>query len=200
MKNTVLVALIILLLVPLAWAEEGKAPGAVEALISEEVSREDSQAAMSYALEHPREVVPLLLSELHPIKEVKLQSPADYEENQEKERGSMRVVNSLRALCAITGGQRFTSPSQFVFAKPAPDPELPPGVSSSEENREYWLTFNGREKMPFYAVWPSRGVIYIAPREVQESVILQWKEWYAREGDAFPYRMVEDYEGCGGGI
>ena len=48
--------------------------------------------------------------------------------------------------------------------------------------------------MLFFATWPSRDVTYVAPREVQESIIRQWKEWYAQEGKTYPYHKAKSVD------
>ena len=41
--------------------------------------------------------------------------------------------------------------------------------------------------MPFFMTHMSTGIIFIAPKDAQQSIINQWKEWYKKEGQAYDY-------------
>jgi hypothetical protein len=159
-------------------------------------TRDENEAALEAVLKNPGEGAKKLLGALHPIEETKLNGPDNTEKDYAREKASLKVIHALQMLCVITGGKTFTSPSEYAFPKPAPGTDSSPW-KSSEEYREYWLTRDGRDKMPFFAQWPSRGVYYIAPIEVQEAVILQWNEWFEKEGASYNYRAVEDFAACG---
>ena len=78
------------------------------------------------------------------------------------------VLWLIRALRFITGGvdQCATSNHQF-------------GSSEEEKHREYWLTFGHGNCLTFFALWPSRDRIFIAPNDAQQKIITAWKHWYA---------------------
>ena len=75
----------------------------------------------------------------------------------------------------------FTGSTKYRFKK-------------SEKDRKYFLTINGNTKIPFFGVWMSRDVIYIAPQDTQKEIIEKWKKWYFISGKTFEYNPVEDID------
>ena len=87
----------------------------------------------------------------------------------------------IRALRYLTGGMDFCAQSQHRF-----------GNSEEEKNRKYWLTFAHKECLTFFALWPSRGRLYLAPLDAQKNIINQWQHWYATSGAEFKYKPLQD--------
>jgi len=79
----------------------------------------------------------------------------------------------------LTDGKDFKAETNYVFKK-------------DEEHREYWLTREDKDQLPFFAVWMSRDKAYIAPKDVQEKIIEKWKKWYATEGTTYKYGPFSD--------
>lgn len=184
-SRTICLMVLLFLLTPFTLAAANEYEDALKKLSAPE-NDVDVFAICGVFLKNPSYSAGLLVSSLHPVNEAKLHSqensPADYE----RERPSMGVVWRLRALQYITGGLRFFAPTAYRFPpKPADWP--PENGPSSEELRESFLTAKGRDRVPFYVTWMSRDVTYVAPKDVQESVIAKWKEWYSKEGKDYPY-------------
>ncbi len=158
---------------------------AIEEIVTGDLFFDDgSDFSYGVIMETPYEAAGLLIDNLHTVDTLWILNNND----REKPKETWRVINSLYALGVITGGKRFTSSTDYVF--PEPTFVYVPFGDSPAEYRKFWLTRKGRDKMPFYAVWPSRGSIYIAPKDVQEKVIRKWKDWYKKEGKTYNYRLL----------
>ncbi len=98
---------------------------------------------------------------------------------------TMQVIWSLRALCSITGGSRFTAGTQYPFNL----------AEEAEGRRRDFLRARDGE-LRFFAVWMSRDVLYIAPRDVQAAIIDKWINWYTANGQTFHYTSPDGWEAC----
>lgn len=103
--------------------------------------------------------------------------PSDWD----RQRDAMHVIWCLRALRYITNCKQFLAPTTYQF-------------SESERTQEEFLTKHGRERLPFFATWMSRDKTYLAPRDVQEAIILSWQRWYSEEGTTFNYQACGDVD------
>jgi hypothetical protein len=123
-----------------------------------------------------------LINELRVIPETHIKG---YSQEQYPE--SMHVIWCLRALRSLTG-KSFFCKTKYKF-----NPK-------EERNRIYWLYKDKKTNcsvdwlnesfkydIPFFAVWMSRDSIFIAPPDVQKSIINQWREWYKRDGVNYDY-------------
>lgn len=122
----------------------------------------------------PRDSTGLLIDALHTIPDSEGSAKADSPSME-------HVLELIRALRYITGGTDFCSQTQHVF-----------GSSEEEKNRKYWLTFRHKTCLSFFGYWMSRGRTYVAPVDAQRNIIAQWKNWYAKYGETFPYKPLHD--------
>jgi len=122
----------------------------------------------------PSKAAGLLVSELSLVPETKLTA--------DQQRGAVEhVLWAIRALRFLTGGKDFCASTVHRFA-----------ATQEEQNRRYWLRFRRHNCLSFFAAWPSRGSVYIAPRDVQEKIIVQWKKWYRTNGSTYRYNPLVD--------
>ena len=127
------------------------------------------QLAMS-----PRASAELLITGLHVV--------PDSERFAKEDNSSMEhVLWLIRALRFVTGNMDFCARSKHVF-----------GNSEEEKNRRYWLTLHQKNCLAFFGYWMSRDRTYIAPTDAQESIISQWRHWYATNGANFEYKPLQN--------
>jgi len=132
----------------------------------------DPFARIQLLAKEPAKSAGLLISELRVVDRAMTRP--------EKERSDTEhVLWSVRALRFITGGKDFCSSTKYQFGK-----------SELEQNRKYFLTLKNHDCLPFFALWPSRGIDYIAPPDVQTKIISRWKSWYETEGRTYRYRPL----------
>lgn len=101
----------------------------------------------------------------------------------EADPGAEHVLSSIRALRYIVGGWDFCAPTKWK-----------PGHAYDEGIRNYWLHFNSKGCVTFFAVWPSRDRTYIAPVDAQRRIIAAWRQWYAKKGRAYHYKPMVNPE------
>lgn len=161
-----------------AFLALGFAPSASQESIEDTVAglgtRANNVDAVVSLASMPARAAGILVKELHTVPETKLLAG-------EIRPGTEHVLWCLRALRFLTGGKDFCAASQHSF-----------GRTESERNRKYWLEFKNGACLSFFAVWPSRGSQYIAPRDAQKAIIEQWRRWYEAEGRGFDYRPLTD--------
>lgn len=116
----------------------------------------------------------LLIAELHPLSETRIL-------NGQKDPDDEHVLWCIRALRYLTGGKDFCAKTNHRF-----------GSSEEEQRRKYWIYFHNKTCASFFAMWPSRGSEYIAPKDAQKEIIDKWKDWFAKEGDSFDYKPMHD--------
>jgi hypothetical protein len=122
----------------------------------------------------PQASVPLLIDGLHPIHEARI---LNGQENPDAE----HVLWSIRALRNLTGGKDFCGKTSHQF-----------GGSEQERNRKYWIYFRHKTCVSFFAMWPSRGSVYIAPEDAQKEIIQKWKDWIKKDGSRLAYQPLRD--------
>jgi hypothetical protein len=111
--------------------------------------------------EFPQTSVPLLIQELRPLNIAKL----DVETNAPKENAeALHVMWSLRALYFITGTNFFARTS-YKFSE------------SEIDDRRSSLLSRQKNRFCFFMEWMSRGTVYLAPIDVQQQIITEWKHW-----------------------
>jgi hypothetical protein len=125
--------------------------------------------------EDPLKGARLLTEELRVIHETRI---VNWEHDAHKE--AIHVIWCIRALRYITGGLDFRARTAHEF-----------GNSEIEQRRKYWLNL-GREdgELPFFAVWPSRDSLYVAPKDAQKAIIAKWLEWYREEAATFEFNPL----------
>lgn len=111
--------------------------------------------------QNPSKSIPLLINELHVINENQI-VPTEVQQKIH----SLHVIWCIRALRYVTG-EDFKAPTQYSF-----------GDVEFEKNRKYWLSIKDNRELPFFSVWMSRDIVYVAPKDVQAAIIEKWKEWY----------------------
>jgi hypothetical protein len=120
----------------------------------------------------PRKSAKLLIEELHVI-------PDDAEAEKQESSTMAHVIWTFDALRYITGGKEFCSPSKHKFL-----------ATDEEINRAYWLKFAYGKCLTFFAIWPSRGRIYVAPRDSQARIIDMWRHWYKFDTKNYSFRPL----------
>jgi|WetSurMetagenome_2_1015567.scaffolds.fasta_scaffold116852_2 hypothetical protein len=129
-----------------------------------DLGRSDNSIEKVKALsQHSEQVIPLLIKELHTLKETRIM-------RQETNPEVGHILWCIRALRFMTGGMDFCAPTKHRFGK-----------SDLEKQRKYWLQFRHGECLNFFALWPSHVSTYIAPLDAQEMIIEKWKSWYKSE-------------------
>lgn len=136
-------------------------------------SSSDSQKSLNKLAKYPVESVCYLINSLHTIPQTQI-----LPEERKNNMSSMNVIWSIRALRYLTNCKDFTSETSYVF-------------SESEEKRKHFLTILNEHDLPFFSVWMSRDIIYIAPEDVQNKIIEKWKRWYIENGKNFLYKSSE---------
>jgi hypothetical protein len=134
----------------------------------------DNLAIVRTLAKDPRVATRLLINALHPIDATEIPSG-------ENSSDAEHVLWSIRALRYVTGGKDFCAKTDQRFGK-----------SQEEQQRQYWIFFRYKTCASFFAMWPSRGTEYIAPRSVQEQIIKEWKDWYKSEGESFDYKPMQN--------
>lgn len=87
----------------------------------------------------------------------------------------------IRALKYLTGGLEFCSPTKYVF-----------DTTDLEKDREQFLGLKYGDCLTFMGYWMSHDRTYIAPVDVQESIIAQWKDWYVKYGENYEYKPLQN--------
>lgn len=93
------------------------------------------------------------------------------------------AIWSFLALRYITGSMDFCAPTKWR-----------PGHIYEDGIRSYWLHFENKNCVTFFAVWPSRGRYYVAPLDAQRQIISAWQRWYGEEGKQFEYKPLVNPE------
>jgi hypothetical protein len=120
----------------------------------------------------PRESAKLLIEEIHII-------PDDVAYEKQDSSNMDHVIWSLDALRYITGGKEFCSRTRHRFLE-----------TEEEKNRAYWLELTHGKCLTFFAIWPSRGRIYLAPRDAQARIIALWGDWYKRHARDYSFHPL----------
>jgi hypothetical protein len=125
----------------------------------------------------PAESAGLLVAQLHVLKHPERtivgQGSPEFE----------RVLWSFLALRYITGSMDFCAPTNWR-----------PRRSYEDGIRNYWLHFENKSCVTFFAVWPSRGRYYVAPLDAQRKIISAWQRWYGEQGKQFDYEPLVNPE------
>ena len=130
----------------------------------------------------PYESVGALIRELHPIARPER---AEIDDARETE----HLISTIAALRFITGGGNFyTVSGQDFCAKTT----WKFGDSEEEKDRRYWLYFNRANCVSFFAIWPSRYRVYLAPLDAQRELIIKWRQWYDTEAKAYRFAPPPD--------
>ena len=107
----------------------------------------------------PELAISPLIQQLHPIYGDRILAS-------QKRPDAEHVLWCIRALRYLCGGQDFCAQTKHVF-----------GNSELERNRKYWLYDRHHTCVSFFAMWPSRGSVYIAPADAQQEIIHKWAAW-----------------------
>lgn len=128
---------------------------------------------MTLLSRNPSKAVSCLIEELQIVQETKV-LPKDAD----KHKSTLHIIWCIRALRYLTGID-FTGKTTYEFKK-------------AEEDRTYFLKKDRNSELPFFAVWMSHDVIYIAPEDAQKEIIEKWGKWYSINGESFKYEPVDD--------
>ncbi len=107
----------------------------------------------------PDSSVKLLIAQLAPIKGITKIFPEEFS----KYPKDLHVIWCIRALRYLTGLD-FTAATKHVFRK-------------DDSVRSQLLRVRG-DQLSFFAVRMAHDVIYIAPIDTQEKIIMKWEKWY----------------------
>ncbi len=142
----------------------------------------DDLADVQMLSKTPFEAVGRLLRELHPIGSPERAELDDVPETE-------HIISTIAALRYITGGSDFYTVGGKDFCART---SWTFGNSGEEKNRRYWLYFDHPNCVSFFAIWPSRYRVYLAPLDAQEDIIRRWRQWYAAEGKTYRYTPPPD--------
>jgi hypothetical protein len=149
------------------WADTPSSLRAVQDLVRSvgQSDNRDSSDVVAELHRHGQVAVPLLIAELKVV---------DPDPRVTPENLWWHLVWCERALRSITG-------QRFMFKTKEP---IPPDLDR----------FRAPDDPLSYAMeWMSRGMVFIAPRDVQSQVIASWKAWFAKNGSSFEVRIYEPY-------
>ena len=150
---------------------------AVQALTPER-SYDELDDSLDVIAAHPQESACLLVGEL---KVVRARIIRTWEED--KYTTALHVVWALRGLRKITGCQDFRAATteRFVikFGKTLP------------EARAEFLSRRGPGNTPFFAVWMSRNMVFLAASDPQAAIIKKWQSWLSHS-EGFVFTPCED--------
>jgi hypothetical protein len=162
-KNPIIISIIFIIMLTLPTSIYGNITE-IEKLVKKMGSTPDPLVEIKILCKCPKESVPLLIKELHPISVARIL-------NWEKKPNAEHVLWCIRALRFITGGKDFCAPTRYRFGK---------GVV--ETRRKAFLHHRDPHCLPFFVLWSSYCSHYIAPLDTQKAIIKKWKEWYEKEG------------------
>ncbi|MCE1189683.1 MAG: hypothetical protein LWX56_11150 [Ignavibacteria bacterium] len=119
--------------------------------------------------------IKMLIAELKPV-----QGPLRIPMGKEKKYSEiMYLINSVRALRYFTG-QNFTATTNYCFRER--EKQIFDNLTYGKKSADYQMDL---------FVCTSTWTIYIAPQDVQVSIIKQWQDWYIQNKDkAFPKKNV----------
>jgi hypothetical protein len=181
----ILVVIYLLLLAPIAInANQTQTTSCNEVQVVELVNRlgkstnvEENVPIFRELAKCPQQAASSLIGNLHVISE-KVIKPTEAEQHQE----AMHIIWCIRALRYITNGMDFTSKTDYT-------PE--------EYEREYrwqFLTAKHGHEVPFFSVWMSRDIVYLAPEDAQVEIIRKWQYWYSAKGTIYHYKPSESID------
>ena len=107
----------------------------------------------------PEEAARLLIDELKPVKR------GSYHSGEHP-----HTVVCIRALRFLTSLD-FRAPTRK-------------NLTAKERN---FLDPEGLGKVRFFGTWMSRDSVFVAPVDAQETIIEQWRTWFAKEGRGYKY-------------
>lgn len=179
-ERTVLHIVLIVLLAPFAVAQGASLNQAGQPTLQREVRQlglpgNDDFADVKKLARTPVASAGLLVSQLHVLEHPERTIMGEGDPQVE------HVLWSIMALRYITGGKDFCAPTAWIF-----------GSTYEEGIRSYWLHFSSKTCVRFFAVWPSRGRTYIAPKDAQKEIIAKWKRWFATEGTSLHYKPLRN--------
>jgi hypothetical protein len=152
-------------------------PVDLKAIISDLDHKEaDFTAQVNILFKTPQESVQLLINELRIIP---ITGFAAKEKG--KHQSAYHVIQCIRALRSITGGLDFHALTNYRFEK-------------NESIRKSQLFAGSRDSrtLPFFTFWKSQDYFFIAPADVQNDVIIQWRNWFNEKGSTYNYVNVID--------
>ena len=127
---------------------------------------------MKILYKDPKLSVKFLITELHTINDVWYDGSSidAHKDNPD----TYHVTWCIRGLRHLTGKNFF-----------APTKEK---ITDERRRGHLYLDDETEKVMPFFMTrMSSGGIMYIAPKDAQESIINQWKEWYKKEGQTYDY-------------
>jgi hypothetical protein len=110
---------------------------------------------------YPQTAVEVLVGELRPVAIMKLDVSSN---NSIENENAHHIIWCFRALDYLTG-HKILSSSSYKLTD-----------SDIDENRS-GLTVTEDGRWAFFTEWMSRGSVYFAPIDAQESIIRGWKKW-----------------------
>ena len=135
------------------------------------------EKVVSQIAKKPADSIPLLIRQLQTVS-------LTHERQDQNDFSTEHVLWTIRTLRYISGGKDFCATTKYAM-----------GASRSYgprfgEDRRYWLDPEKTGCLKFFALWPSHGSTFIAPPDVQVSIIKQWTDW-AHSTDASTLKPMQ---------
>jgi hypothetical protein len=171
MRRAITLALLFSIVPTLAWAVCANPDPAIARAIQAltvDTPRDSIAREFNVFTTQPRQAACQLVGELQPV-DARIIMP----DHIAQFRDAMHVIWALRALRYITGCQDFRAPTQERFAAGR-------GRDMAGIRAEF-LTRGDVHNVPFFAVWMSRDIIFIAAPDAQSAIVRQWRTWLSRD-------------------
>jgi hypothetical protein len=128
----------------------------------------------------PRIAACHLVNELHPVVSHTIMPTEAV-----RFRSVLHVIWSIRALRYIAACQDFRAATKERFRNRSNDTIV--------NTRTEFLARDGIDEVPFFSVWMSRDIIFVAAADVQTAVIAKWRVWLGNDPD-FRLGQCEEFE------
>ncbi|OGV51623.1 MAG: hypothetical protein A2017_08485 [Lentisphaerae bacterium GWF2_44_16] len=126
---------------------------------------------MKILYKNPKFAVELLIQELHVVND-KRYDGGSIEEPKSKP-DTYHVIVCIRSLRHLTG-KNFFAPTKRK-------------ITDERRRGHLYLDDETERVIPFFMTHMSTCMVFIAPKDAQQSIINQWKEWYKKEGQTYDY-------------
>ena len=154
-----------------APSEEEQIKNTIRTFMSRTGDLGEFEKEMKILYKNPKLAVGLLIGELHVVKNKKFDDVAI--EAARINPDTYHVIECIRGLRHLTGKNFF-----------APTKEK---ITDERRRGHLYLDDETETVMPFFMTHMSTYMVFIAPKDAQQSIINQWKEWYKKEGQNYDY-------------
>ena len=154
-----------------APSEKEQIKHTVKTFMTETGYLDEFEKEMKILYKNPKLAVALLIEELHVVNNNKIDGGAI---------GAPKINPYTYHVIACIRGLRHLTGKNFF----APTKEK---ITDERRRGHLYLDDETEKVMPFFMTHMSTCMVFIAPKDAQESIINQWKEWYKKEGQAYDY-------------